>query len=142
MKGCVRGYGNYEELTSSGVDPTELFDNMEDCKKSPDLEQSDILFDDEDDQQDIQSPNYLYPLATRVVRRRPRSTYFEGNRDSIFDLKLDFDQLSEQTSICTAPSLHSLTSMHNLHSIRENKEVIKTIHTNVILYSLQYLEHA
>ena len=138
MKGCVRGYGNYEELTSSGVDPTELFDDIEDCKKSPDLEHSDALLDNGNNQQ----KNYLYPLATRMVRRRPTMTYFEGNRDSIFDLKLDLDRLSEQTPNCSAPSLHSSACMRNLHNIRENKKVIKTIHTNVILYSLQYLEHA
>ncbi|XP_065917654.1 ATP-binding cassette sub-family C member 4-like [Dysidea avara] len=36
-EGCVQGYGNYEELTSSGVDPTELFDDVEDNKKSTDI---------------------------------------------------------------------------------------------------------
>ena len=32
IKGCVRGYGKYDDLTSSGIDPRELFDDIEDIE--------------------------------------------------------------------------------------------------------------
>ena len=111
MKGCVRGYGNYEELTSSGVDPTELFDDIEDSIKSPDLGPPDIAIeecDDEEegaDQQDMKSPDHIHLLPIEKARRRARSRNSESNTDSNFDPVLD------EGSIYTTPSLFSLISI-------------------------------
>ena len=111
MKGCVRGYGNYKELTSSSVDPVELFGNIENYGKSPDLvlpEQPDIVVDNA--RKVIRRPHNLNRLS---VGKRHRSTYFESNRDSIFDLEY------------ITPSLFSSTSHDNLKSTRVNKKVTK-----------------
>ena len=104
MKGCVRGYGNYEELTSSGVDPTELFDDIEDSIKSPDFvppdEECDDVIEEESDQQDIKSPNHIHPLPTVVeLRRRFRSESDTGS---------NFDPVFDEISIYFTPSLVSI----------------------------------
>ena len=125
MKGCVRGYGNYQELTSSGVDPTELFDDIEDCGKSPDLVQPDIVIEECDDvveetdsQQDIMSPDHIQLLPIEKARKRFRSKHFDSNVDP------NFDGLSEEVSLFTTPSLFSLVSSHdNIDSIRGTMKV-------------------
>ena len=112
MKGCVRGYGNYEELTSSGVDPTELFDDIEDCGKSPDLVQPDIVIEECDDvveeadnQEDIKSPDHIQLLPIEKARKRTRSKHSESNADPNFNPAFD------DASIFTTPSLFSLISI-------------------------------
>ena len=124
MKGCVRGYGNYEELTSSGVDPTELFDDIEDSRKSPDLTPPDIQeFDDvveeEVDQQDIKSPGHIHLLPIEKARRRVRSKHSESNADSNFDPVLD------EGSIYTTPSLFSLISIPDAFDKNNDNKVAK-----------------
>ena len=127
MKGCVRGYGNYEELTSSGVDPTELFDDIEDSIKSPDLVPPDIVIeecDDEEegDQQDIKSPDHIHLVPIEKARKRVRARHPESHPGPSLDP--NFDGLSEEISLFTAPSLFSLVSTHdNLDSIRGTKKV-------------------
>ena len=96
LKGCVRGYGNYEELTSSGVDPTELFDDIEGSRKSPDLIQPDIVIKEYDDvveeaesQQDIKSPDHIQLIPIEKARRHVRSQHSESNAEPSFDPALD-----------------------------------------------------
>ena len=119
MKGCVRGYGNYEELTTSGVDPTELFDDVEDSRKSPDFVQPDIVIEEcdnvveETDQQDIESPDHMYPLPIEKTGRHIGSEKLERNSRS--GPSNNFDGLS------TMPSL--LSAHDNHESIRETKKV-------------------
>ena len=135
LKGCVRGYGNYEELTSSGVDPTELFDDIEDYGKSPDLVQPDIVIEECDDvleeadnQQDINSPDHIQLLPIENARRRFRSKHTDRNVGPNFELS----SLSEEDSLFTAPSLFSLVSSHdNLDSISGTKKVPKISLTKV-----------
>jgi len=124
LKGCVQGYGNYKELTSSGVDPTELFDDVEDSSsKSPDLLQPDIVIEECNDvveeggadQENIKSPDHVYLLPTEKARRRVRLRHSESNADPTFDSALDGG------SIYTAPSLYSLVSMPN--EFEENKMI-------------------
>ena len=114
MKGCVRGYGNYEELTSSGVDPTELFDDIEDgSSKSPDLVQPDIVIEECIDvveegganEEDIKSPDHTHLLPIEKARRRVRSKHSENNADP------NFDPVFDEGSIYTSPSLFSLISL-------------------------------
>ena len=127
MKGCVRGYGNYEELTSSGVDPTELFDDTEDCRKSPYLvqpdnviEECDDVVEEADNQQDIMSPDHIQLLPIEKARKYSRLKHFDSNVDP------NFDGLSEEASLFTTPSLFSLVSSHdNIDSIRGTKEITK-----------------
>ena len=134
MKGCVRGYGNYEELTSSGVDPTELFDDIEDSG-TPDLVQPDIVIEECDDvleeadnQQDIKSPDHIQLLPIEKARKRFRSKHTDRNVGPNFELS----SLSEEDSLFTAPSLFSLVSSHdNLDSIRGTKKVPKISLTKV-----------
>ena len=111
MKGCVQGYGNYEELTSSGVGPTELFDDIEDGIKSPDLVPPDIVikeFDDveeEADQQEVKSPDHIHLLPIEKARRRVRL------RQSESDAGYNFDPVFGEGSVYTSPSLFSLVSI-------------------------------
>ena len=130
MKGCVRGYGNYEELTSSGVDPTELFDDIEDSIKSPDLVPPDIVmereFDNEEegaDQQDIKSPDHIHLLPIeKEARRRVRSGHSESDADRTLNLML------EGGSVYTEPSMFSLISQPN--ECEDNKkQIIKVTHS-------------
>ena len=138
MKGCIRGYGNYEELTSSGVDPTELFDDIEDCKKSPDLVQPDIVIEDCDDvvveeaDQELKSPDHVRLLPIEKARRRVRSRHSDSN--DVPNFNRNFDPLSEEVSLCTAPSLFSLVSTHdNLDSIRGTKKVVPIASTKILV---------
>ena len=138
MKGCVRGYGNYEELTSSGVDPTELFDDIEDGIKSPNLVPPDIVieeFDDEEqeaDKQDIKSLDHVHLVPIEKARKRVRARHSESHPDPCFDP--NFDGLAEEISLFTAPSLLSLVSTHdNLDSIRGTKKV-KLLSMQMIIF--------
>ena len=125
MKGCVRGYGNYEELTSSGVDPTELFDDIEDSIKSPNLVPPDIVteeFDDvveEADQQDIKSPDHIHLLPIEKARRRVRLRHSES------DAGYNFDPVFGEGSVYTSPSLFSLVSIPD-ELDKTNKEKVKS----------------
>ena len=137
MKGCVRGYGNYEELTSSGVDPTELFDDIEDSIKSPDLLPPDIVIEEYDneeegaDQQDIKSPDHIHLVPIEKARRRVRARHPESHPGPGLDP--NFDGLSEEISLFTAPSLISLVSTHDdLDSIRGTKKV--RLLTQIIIF--------
>ena len=132
LKGCVRGYGNYKELTSSGVDPTELFDDIEDSMESPDLLPPDIVIEEcddvveEADRQDIKSPDHIHLLPIEKARGRVTSKHSGSNPCLNFDL--NFDGLSEEISLFTAPSMFSLVSTHdNVDSIRGTKKVAKNI---------------
>ena len=126
MKGCVRGYGNYEELTSSGVDPTELFDDIEGNTKSPELVSSDFIleeFDDETVQQDtmIKSPDHVHLLPVEKAKRHVGHARPEGNVNSD-NFGIKFDAVLEEMSLNTGPSLHSLVSaITEDHQITETK---------------------
>ena len=121
MKGCVRGYGNYEELTSSGVDPTELFDDVEDNSiESPVLVRPDIVIEESEnvkeemDKLDIKSPDHIHLLPIEKARRRVRLRHSES----------DIDPTGlEGGSIYTAPSMFSLISLPSEHE--GHKEDIK-----------------
>ena len=132
MKGCVRGYGNYKELTSSGVDPTELFDDIEDSIKSPDLVSPDIVIEESDDvveeadRQDIKSPDHIHLLPIeKEARRRVRLRYSES------DAGYNFDPVFGEGSIYTSPSLFSLVSIPDEFS--KNKAREKLGLSNIIL---------
>ena len=122
MKGCVRGYGNYDKLTSSGVDPTELFDDIEDCG-TPDLVQPDIVIEEcddvveeTDDQQDIKSPDHIQLLPMDNTRRRIKLRNSESDTDPIFNPVLDVG------SVCTTPSMISLISLPNISEDKTGKK--------------------
>ena len=136
MKGCVRGYGNYEELTSSGAEPMELFDDIaieNNSMKSPTLVQPDIVIieesrddldveEEDTDKQCTKSPDHLHLLPIEKAKRRVTSKH----SDSIagFNFDPNFDGLLEEVSLFTGPSLLSLVSTHdNIDSIRGTKKV-------------------
>ena len=107
MKGRVQGYGNYEKLTSSGVDPRELFDDIEDVE-SPNFVATEIVMEEcsdsaeEADQQNIKISDDIYLIPTEKTRRRVRSEN---------DLVPAFNQICDARSINTTPSMFSLISM-------------------------------
>ncbi|XP_065919844.1 ATP-binding cassette sub-family C member 4-like isoform X2 [Dysidea avara] len=114
-EGCVQGYGNYEELTSSGVDPTELFDDVEDNRKSTDIVAPDIVVEEcddvteETDEGTERRSSHAQLLPVEKTRRRVRSNHSEGDDppDS------HFTTVMEEVSLYTSPSLHSVSSTHH-----------------------------
>ena len=102
-----------------------MFDDVEECEKSPDFVQLDIVEEsdnvvEETDQQDIKSPDHMHLLPIKKTERRIRSKHLENNISPNFN----FDGLSEEVSLFTTPSLFSLVSTHdNLDSIRGTKKV-------------------
>lgn len=120
----MQGYGNYEELTSSGVDPTELFDDIEeDSMKSPNLVQPHIVAEEcndeiESDEQDIKSPDHIHLLPIEKARRRVRLRHSESN-------DYNFDPVFGEGSVYTSPSLFSLVSIPEKD---EDNKVIKSIY--------------
>ena len=114
MKGSVQGYGSYEELTSSGVDPTELFDDIEDGGKSPNIVQPDSAIEGCDDteeegnQRDIESTDYGHSLQIEKARRHNRSKNFETNPSLTVLSNFDpLPELSEETLLPSSESAHS-----------------------------------
>ncbi|XP_065919562.1 ATP-binding cassette sub-family C member 4-like isoform X2 [Dysidea avara] len=110
-EGCVQGYGNYEDLTSSGVDPTELFDDVEDNRKSTDLPILDIVVEEcddvteETDEETERRSSHAQLLPVEKARRRVRSKHSEGEHDQNYLSVLD------EVSLHTTPSLFSLVSL-------------------------------
>ena len=132
MKGCVQGYGNYEELTTTGVDPTELFDDIEDSIKSPGLVPPDIVIEECDDEeeavhQDIKNPDHIH-LVPPIEKTRGHITSKHSGSNPCLSFDPNFDGLSEEISLFTASSMFSLVSTHdNLDSIRGTKKVADNI---------------
>ena len=99
--------------------------------KSPNLGEPDIIIEECDDvigeetptyKQDIKSPDCIHLLPIERAKRRIRSKHSESITGLNFDP--NFDGLSEEVSLFTAPSLLSLVSTHdNIDSIRGTKKV-------------------
>ena len=108
MKGCVQGYGNYNELTTSGIDSRELFDDTANVEP-PNLPSTDIAVEGcEDDleesyEQNIRSSYHKHLLPTQKTTKQVRSRHAGNDHGSTFD----------QMSIYTTPSMLSLISMPN-----------------------------
>lgn len=105
-------------MTSSGIDPRELFDDMKNTEDLKDTEPHLITTDIDDiakDCQEIDQRNVtsdIDALLTEVPKRYmgSRSRHFEGNLDS------NFNQALDAGSIYTTPSMYSLISMPNISS--------------------------
>ncbi|XP_065895722.1 ATP-binding cassette sub-family C member 4-like [Dysidea avara] len=109
-EGCVQGYGNYEELTSSGVDPTKLyFDDVEDKRKSADLVLPDIVVEEcddvteETDEEPERKSNHAQLLPVEKTRRCVRSKYLQYDHQ--------FNPVIDVVSLCSIPSIFSLMSI-------------------------------
>ena len=108
MKGCVQGYGNYNELTISGIDSRELFDDTENVEP-PNLPSTDIIIEgwkddlEESHEQNIRSSYHKHLLPTKKTRKKVGSRHTGNDHGSTFD----------QMSIYTTPSMLSLISMPN-----------------------------
>ncbi|XP_065913909.1 ATP-binding cassette sub-family C member 4-like isoform X2 [Dysidea avara] len=101
-QGCVQGYGDYSQLTSSGVDPTELFNDIKDSNKSP----QNVVFQDDSTEPD-KATDKLYVS----VRKRFSSVCSDS------DLYLSDD--------CKF-SLHSASSLCSLKPIQNDVREIET----------------
>ena len=133
MKGCVRGYGNYEELTSSGVDPTELFDDVEeDSLKSPTLVEPDIVIEEsedvEEDKESIKSPDHIHLLPIeKEAKRRVRLQHPQTD-------DYNFDSVLGEGSVYTTPSLFSLVSIPD--KTNKNEVYSELVFVNGIIFSI------
>ena len=103
-------------MTSSGIDPKELFDDMKNTEDLKDTEPHLITTNIDDiakdcqkiDQQNITSD--IDAPSTEMPKRYMRSRHFEDNLDS------NFNQALDAGSIYTTPSMYSLISMPNISS--------------------------
>ncbi|XP_065882473.1 ATP-binding cassette sub-family C member 4-like isoform X2 [Dysidea avara] len=95
-EGCVQGYGNYEELTSSGVDPTELFDDVEDNRKS-------TVVIEECNTSEAKVPTS--PDEPQLVQRLQRYDRLVHSASP--------NLVTEEVSLRTVPSMFSLVSVHS-----------------------------
>ena len=113
LKGCIQGYGNYDELTSCGVDPRELFDDMEDAKRLPDFVTTDTVIEEhnnvveEANQQAIESSDDINLIPIQKIRKHVRLRHSEN------DPSITFNQMLDGASMHTTPSMFSLISMPN-----------------------------
>ena len=130
-KGCVQGYGNYDELTSSGVDPRELFDDIdENSRKPPDLIIPDVVIEEcndggeEEDQQEIKSSDDMQLIPVEKTKRNVRL------RHSGDDRVPTFNHLCDGASIYTTPSMLSLITMP---SKSEDNARVKMVSVSFIL---------
>ena len=121
-QGCVQGYGNYEELTSSGVDPTKLyFDDVEDKRKSADLVLPDIVVEEcddvteETDEEPERKSNHAQLLPVEKTRRCVRSKYLQYDHQ--------FNPVIDVVSLCSIPSIFSLMSIPDDVSTKHSKVV-------------------
>ena len=109
----MKGYGNYEELTSSGIDPKELFDDVQDIERLPDLITPVVVIEDCNDvveeasQNDVASSDNMHLLPIDRARKRVGLRNSESNCSPTFNPTLD------GVSISTTPSMFSLISMPN-----------------------------
>ncbi|XP_065916533.1 ATP-binding cassette sub-family C member 4-like isoform X2 [Dysidea avara] len=113
-EGCVQGYGNYEELTSSGVDPTELFDDVEDNKKSADIIVQEVV---------ANKSNHKMEMACQKVTECPDPLHEEEMRNRtplVSDRDASTDSQSKQNT-----SLSSEASV--LSDCDENENVVNVV---------------
>ena len=134
MQGCVRGYGNYVELTSSGVDPTELFDDVEDNKKPVDFEEiPDIVVAECDGVTEVDEAferrsSQAQLLPVEKARRRVKSKHSETDQN--------YFPVLDEVSLHTTPSVFSLVSIpDNIPKEKEEEVWIR----NCYAYLKDYL---
>ena len=111
LKGRVQGYGSYKELTTSGINPRELFDDMKDVEL-PHIATTDVIEEcsdvvEEIGQLNINSSGNVQPLPTQGARKFVESKHLTN------DLGPAVNQMLDEESIYTTPSMFSLISMPN-----------------------------
>ena len=102
LKGCVQGYGSYDKLTTSGIDPKELFDNIEDDE----LSSTDVIIErssDSTEESNIICLDHIQLLP--IEKTRIAASSHSENTICNFNQKMDGG------SIHTTPSMFSLISM-------------------------------
>ena len=107
LQGCVQGYGNYDELTS-GLDPTELFDDVED--KLSNLVTTEE-YEDATEEVHLDLPSSPIDAQRLLVDRalnHGRQLYSESQ------------PVIDKVSLQTVPSMYSLVSMPSHLNIGTN----------------------
>ena len=103
-------------MTSSGIDPKELFDDVKDSENLPHSITTDIdsiakgcnVRAEEMNQQDV--TDTIDAPSIEEPKRYTELRHFKGDLDS------NFNQAMDEGSICTTPSMYSLISMPNISS--------------------------
>lgn len=117
----MQAYGNYEALTSGGLDLTELFDDADD--RVPHRIASDQT------EQFYENDSHLVPHVK-----------------SDHSLDLDVGTKLEEVSIHTTPSLYSLISVHddidNIRGIKKGVSCYHCIYSYVYIFSCAHVEYA
>ena len=117
MQGCVQRYSNYEELTSSGVDPTELFNDVDDASKSPlhNITVPDIIVEECDWLNQVpdigRSQDQLHLLPVEKARRRIKADI----SGSTPNLNMEHAKLDDGF-LYTTPSVHDDLNMRRLQT--------------------------
>ena len=107
LKGCVQGYGSYDELTTSGIDSKELFDDIEDKKSK--FTSTDVVIEEYNDATEETSQECI--ISNHMHLLPMERTRFVGSRHSMNITDSSSTQADKQ-SIRT-PSMFSLISMPN-----------------------------
>ena len=97
FKGCVQSYGNYSQLTSSGVDPTELFDDIRDNTKPV----KDAIFK----VQDITKPEQINNHHLLPEEKEKKHFHFGRSQSNPGSSRV------EEISLHAASSVYSITSI-------------------------------
>ena len=126
LKGCVQGHGNYEELTSYGVDPRELFDDMEDVERLSDYVTIDNVIEEGSNAVEEANEQTVNLLPKQMTSNHVRLRHFENDPGP---------QMLDGGSIHTTPSMLSLISMPNQF---EDDTGINEVTTYLSLYNNYY----
>jgi len=111
------------ELTSSGIDPTELFDDVRKSNLAVSniiVEECDDVTEETDEELERRS-SHAQLLPVEKPRRRVRSKHSESEHDQNYLPVLD------EVSLYTTPSMYSLVSIPDDDTAAEKKEKVPYI---------------
>ena len=108
----MQGYGSYDELTTSGIDTKELFDDIED-QKSSNFTSTDIVVEEYNDAIKETSQECIILGSNRMHLLPMKRTKFAGSRHSMDITYSSSNQAIDKQSMHTTPSKLSLISMPN-----------------------------
>jgi len=84
LKGCVQGYGDYNQLTSSGLDYTELFNDIKDNSKLP--QEYDAVFQDSSIEVTSTGTGKVYWSARKIYGHKVQSLSLAAIPSSLYNL--------------------------------------------------------
>jgi len=140
----VQGYGDYNQLTSSGFDHTELFDDIKDSNKLP--EEYDTVF--QDSSIEIADTVHVQHLSVKRCLNSDSNLFRSGSHkiqqsaSSLYSLRAGH-KISTQQSASSLYSLragHKISTQQSLSSIKAGRK-ISAQQSASSLYSLKAIQN-